>query len=119
MLKEGGNVLEKVLSSHVLWYNDEGVYIRALLSSAQRQVNTRDEALTGPINSEAIAAEREDLAAGFVHHGLRQVLRLTDMFDEFHGDLLYELECRLPRSKPSAPGPSLEARSTLPSLRLL
>ena len=41
------------------------------------------------------------------------------MFDKFHSDLLYELECRLPESKYSAEVPIINSTSTLPSLSLL
>lgn len=95
-------MLEKVLSSHVLWYNDEGIYVRTFLESAHVQVKSECAVLTRPINPKAIASECEDLTAGFLHHGLREVLRLTDMFDEFYGDLLYELKCGFPGFKYSA-----------------
>ena len=85
-------MLEKVFSSHVLWYNDEGIYIRTFLLSAHDQVKSDCGALTRSINPKAIAPESKNLAAGFLRNRLRKVLRLTDMFDEFHSDLLYELK---------------------------
>ena len=112
-------MLEKVLSSHVLWYNDEGVYIRAFLQSAHGQVKSGCGTLTRPVNPEAITPECKDLAASFIHHGLREVLCLTDMFDEFHRDLLYQLECRFPGFECSAKAPLKDSRYTLPSLCLL
>lgn len=47
-LEKGGNVFEKVLSSHVLWYNDEGVYIGASLESAYGRVKAESELSPGP-----------------------------------------------------------------------
>ena len=72
--------------------------------SAQSHFKAQFGALTRSINPKAIAPECKDLAASFVHHGLREVLRLTDMFDKFQSDLLYKLKCRLPGFKCSAPG---------------
>lgn len=93
MFEKCRNVLEKVLSSHMLWYNDEGVYIRASLGSAHDQVKSECGALTRSINPEAITTECKYFAASFLHNGLREILRLADMFDEFHSDLLYKLKC--------------------------
>lgn len=112
-------MLEKVFSSHVLWYNDEGVYIRASLESAHDQVKSERGALTRSVNSKAIAPECKNLAAGFVHNGLREILRLADMFDEFHSDLLYKLKCRFSVLKDSAKGLITGTVSILPSLCLL
>ena len=90
-------MLEEILSSHVLGYHNEGVNVGACLVSTHVEVKLKRRALTRPINPKAITPKCKDLAAGFIHHGLREVLRLTDMLDEFHGDLLDKLECRLPR----------------------
>ena len=109
-------MLEKVTSSYVLWYNDEGVYIRACWLSAHAWVKLECGAVTRSINPKAIASECKDFAAGFFHHWLREILRFTDMFDEFHSDLLYKLECRLPESKRLNKDPVMMRPSTLPSL---
>ncbi len=112
-------MLEEVFSSHVLWYNDESVYIRTYLKLAHGQVKPEREILTRAVNPQAIAPERKDLAAGFFYHGLREVLRFADMFDEFHSDLLYKLKCRFPGAKCSAKGPVMGSLFTSPPFRLL
>ena len=81
----------------MLWHNDEGVYVRTCLESAPDQVKSEYKGLTRSIDAKAIAPERKDLAAGFLHHRLREVFSLTDMFHEFDSDPLYELKCRFPR----------------------
>ena len=111
-------MLEKVLSSHVLWHNDESIYVRACLLSARAWVKSECGPLTRSINSKAIASECKNFAAGFIHHGLREVVLFTDMFDEFHSDLLYKLECRFPGFKCSTKDPVMSSPSTLPSLCL-
>lgn len=111
-------MLEKVLSSHMLWYNNEGVYIRASLGSAHDQVNSESGELTRSINSKAIAPERKYFAASFLHNRLREILRLADMFNKFYGDLLYKLKCGFPVFEGSAKRPSTGAVSILPSLCL-
>lgn len=112
-------MLEKVLSSHVLWYNDEGVYIRASLESAHDQVKPECEALTRSIDPKAIAPESKYFAAGLLHNGLREILCLADVLDEFHSDLLYELKCGFSVFEGSAQGLFTVVLSTLPSLCLL
>lgn len=72
--------------------------------------------MTRSINPKAVASECKDFAAGFIHHGLREILHFTDMFDEFHSDLLYKLECRFSGLKRSIEGPVMVSPSTLPSL---
>ena len=81
----------------MLWYNDKGVYVRTYLESAPDRVKSECEKPTRSIDAKAIAPKCEDLAAGFLHHRLREVSGLTDMFHEFNGDPLYELECRFPK----------------------
>ena len=97
-------MLEKVLSSHMLRYNNECVYVGTCLILAHTEVGSVRGVLTRPINPKAIAPIRKNLAASFIHHRLREVLRLTDMFNEFHRDLLYKLECRFPGSNRSVLG---------------
>ena len=70
----------------------EPAWSQLLISSSR---NARE--LTRSIDAKAIAPECEDLAAGFLHHRLREVSSLTDMFHEFDSDPLYELKCRFPR----------------------
>ncbi len=96
-----------------------GCLYRSLLGISLRPSQGRIVALTGSINPKAIAPECKDLAAGFLHNGLRQILRLADMFDEFHGDLLYKLECRLPACKASVKELAKGTLATSPSLCLL
>ena len=92
-------MLEKVLSRHVLRYNDESVYIRASSESAHDQIKPEFGKPTRSIYPKAIAPKCEYLASGFLHNGLREVLHPADMFDEFYSDLLYKLKCRFSRSK--------------------
>ena len=112
-------MLEKVLSGHVLRYNDEGVYIRASSESAHDQIKPEFGAPTRSIYSKAITPKCEYLASGFLHNGLGEVLHLADMFDEFYSDLLYKLKCRFSRFKVSARVLVTDTVSMLPSFRLL
>lgn len=76
-------------------------------------------AKTRSINPKAIAPKCKDLAAGFVDNGLREILRLADVFDEFHSDFLYKLKRGFSVSQDSAIGLEKGTLSTLPSLCLL
>ena len=100
-------MLEEVLSRHVLWYNDKGVYIGACLVSAHAEVMSERRALTRPIDPQAITPECKDFAAGFIHHELREVFGFTDMSDELHSDPLYKLERRFPALKISVKGSAI------------